>query len=88
MKCGPLKIVCSTFAVRLPFIALSIRETMIGSGKPMIKPMIQIRNVFFISGQNIGSEKNRSKFWNPTQMVESDRILSPGMKSWNAISTP
>ena len=77
-----------TFAMRLPFKAFSISATMIGSGKPMIKPMIQIRNVFCIKGQNIGSVKNRSKFWKPTQIVESDRILSPGMKSWKAISTP
>ncbi len=52
MKWGPLKMVCRTFAVFLPFMALSMRETMMGSGKPMTKPMMQMRNVFFIRGQN------------------------------------
>ena len=61
---------------------------MIGSGKPMKKPMMQMRNVFFIRGQNIGSVKKRSKFSKPIQIVVSERILSPGMKSWKAIRIP
>ena len=88
MKCGPLKMVWRILAVLRLFVALSSSATMMGSGKPMTKPMMHSRKVFFIRGQNCTSVKKRVKFWKPTQRVYSPRIGSPGIKSWNAISTP
>ena len=80
--------VWNTLPAFLCFRAFSDSDTRIGSGKPMMKPMMHSRKVFFIRGQNCTSLKNREKFWKPTQMVSLDRMGSPGMKSWKAISTP
>ena len=61
---------------------------MIGKGKPTKNPNKHNVNVFQKISLKFGISKNLLKLSNCTQTALVLKMLSPGMKSWNAIKIP